>query len=233
MIVPGETSITPDMIQKVAPDVAAPKGQSELSARMVGASRIKGMFESALGIAAKNLGGTSSVRVKDPATAQKKIVQKRMEGRDYGVDNLNDLIGGRIVINKESDLPKAKKEIIEMEKAGLFKIKKQEVVRSGNYDAFHSDLVFPDGTKGELQIHTPQSEAESIVNHDQRAIHGEKLPDPVKKLTDIQASIAERLPNNKARLVSQALQSLHKQNNNQPIHPAITAAVLRSAEKGG
>ncbi len=221
------------MVQQAAPDVVAPQGQSDLTAKMVGANRVKGMFETALKIAARNLGGTSSVRVKDPETAQKKIVQKRLEGRNYKIDNLNDLLGGRIVINKESDLPKAKKEITDMAAAGLFKIKKQETVRSGNYDAFHSDLLFPNGTRAELQIHTPQSETESIANHDQRAIHGEKLPDPVKKLTDLQASIAEKLPNDRARLVSQALQSLHKQNNNQPIHPAITAAVLKNAEKGG
>ncbi len=194
----GEAQITPELAQKVAPDVMSPQGQQQLQAKSIAANRFKGVIDKALGMAAQKLGGTHSTRVKQLDTATQKIVQKRLQGRSYDIDNLNDMFGGRIVLSDKDDFGKAKDEIIKMSKAGLFKIKHMETVKTGNYDAYHVDIVAPDGLKGEIQLHTPRSEAESIANHDMRALHGEKPPTPVKKLVD----------------------------DNKPIHPLVTAHVL-------
>ena len=223
----GEAQITPQLTATVAPDVATPQGQNQLVAKAVAANQIKVMLDKALEMASKAVGGTFSSRVKDLDTAQKKIVQKRLQGRDYGVSDVNDMLGGRITVNSKGDFGAAKKEIEKMADTGMFKIKKAEPVKQGNYEAFHFDVTMPNGLGAELQIHTHQSEAEAVANHDMRAIHGENPPKQVKKLVDTQAGIIKDLPNPKARAVADALQTLHKQNDNKPIDTKITASIIK------
>jgi ppGpp synthetase/RelA/SpoT-type nucleotidyltranferase len=227
----GEQEVTPQMTAQVAPDVASQQGQQQLQAKQVAAHKIKDVLDQALGIAADKLGGHASTRVKDLDTAQKKIAQKRLQGRTgYGVDDLNDILGGRLVVDKKN-IPSAKQEIQKMSKSGLFQIKKEQQVKEGNYNGYHYDIVTPDGNKGELQIHTNSTEAESIANHDIRAKQGEDPSPQWQAIQDKQAQIIDSLSKKKAYAISQALQSLHQMNNNKPIAPEITAAVVKSQQQ--
>lgn len=229
---PGEEQITPQTAQQVAPDIVSDQGQQQLLAKTIAAHRIKNMLDTAFDLAAKHIpGATFNSRIKNMDVAQKKIVQKRMQGRDYDIDSLNDIYGGRFTVEHESDFKKVKKELSDMENIGLFKIGKQETVKTGNYEAFHTDIIAPDGTRGEIQIHLPQSEASSVATHDLRALYGEKPPPLIKKLVDTQANITENLPSNKARAVTQALQSLHKQNNDKPLPLPLTASIVNQASQ--
>lgn len=224
----GEQQVTPQLTAKVAPDVINLQGQQQLQAKQVAANKIKGMLDQALQMASGKIGGHASTRVKDLDTAAKKVVQKRVEGRpEYDVDDLRDILGGRIVVDKK-DIPKAKAEIQEMSKQGLFKIKKEEQRSEGNYNAYHYDVKFPNGEYAELQIHTDRSEAESIANHDIRAKQGQEPSPQWQAVADKQAQIINSMPKDKAYAISQALQSLHKINNNKPIQPELTAAVVSS-----
>lgn len=225
----GEQEITPQVAQQVAPDVVSPAGQQQLQAKQVAAQRMKGTIDTALGIAAKKLNGTSSTRVKDIDTATKKIVQKRLQGRDYGIKEVNDMLGGRLVVDKNK-IGDAKHEIRVMSKQGLFKIHKEEDVKEGEYHGYHFDITTPDGERGEIQVHTFHSETESIANHDIRAQQGED-PDPKwEKVQKVQNQIIQTLPADKSRAVSQALQSLHKMNQNKPIPAVMTAKVIKQAQ---
>ncbi len=226
----AEEQITPQIATKIAPDVVSPQGQQQLQVKAVAANRIKSAIDQAFQIAAESLGGKASSRIKDIDTAQKKIVQKRLQGRDYGIENLNDMLGIRLTVDK-ADVSKAKKEIETMQKAGLFKIDKQEEVKTGNYSAYHYDLIAPDGTKAEAQVMTPQQEAESMLNHSMRSVAGEN-PDPqTKAVTDAQAAIAKKLPNDKANQIAETLKQLMKKNNNNPLPPTLTASVAQSAQQ--
>lgn len=221
-----EEAVTPQLAQQVAPDVTP----QVLQAKQIGANKIKSVLDQALSMAAKKVGGTFSSRVKDADTMQKKIVTKRLAGRDYKLDDLNDAWGGRLVVDK-SDIGKAKSEIKSMEKAGLFKIDKQEDASTGTYHAFHTDIITPDGNKGEIQIMTPQERAESLANHSIRAVAGEK-PDPaMKAVVEAQASIAKKLPNQKASQMGDAIEQMMKQNQNNPLPPTITAQIAQSAQQ--
>lgn len=227
----AEQQVTPPLAAKIAPDVVSQNGQQQLQEKQVAANRIKGILDQALAIAAKKLGGTFSSRVKDIDTMQKKIVTKRLAGRDYGINEINDAWGGRIVVDK-SDIGKAKAEVKDMEKAGLFKIHKQEDVTTGSYHAFHTDITTPDGQRGEIQIMTPQERAESLANHSIRAVAGEKPDAAMKAVTDAQAKIAKKLPNNKASQMGDIIEKMMKQNNNKPLPPQATAMVAAQAQKG-
>jgi len=227
-----EQQITPQLAVKVAPDVVSPQGQQQLQLKRLAAQKVKDMLDQAFKMAASTIpGATFNSRIKNMDVAQRKIIQKRVEGRKYGMDNLNDLYGGRFTVEKPEDFKKVKQELSQMEDAGLFKIKKQETVRVGNYEAYHSDIVAPDGTKAEVQIHLPQSESESVSNHDLRALYGEKPPTPIRKLVDMQADINDKMPNGKARAITQALQLLHKMNGDKPIPPELTASILQQARQ--
>lgn len=221
-----EEAITPQIAQQVAPDVTP----QQVQAKQIGANKIKSVLDQALAMAAKKIGGTFSSRVKDADTMQKKIVQKRLQGRDYNLDDLNDTWGGRLVVDK-SDIGKAKSEINDMEKSGLFKIDKQEDVHTGTYHAFHTDIITPDGQKGEIQIMTPQERTESLLNHSIRSVAGEK-PDPaLKAVVEAQANIAKKLPNPQASQMGDVLEKMMKQNGNNPLNPTITAQVAQQAQQ--
>lgn len=230
--VTGEASITPQQVQQVAPDTTGQQGAAQMIAKLVGAHKIKNMLDGAFKLAAEHTGATFSSRIKDPETIQKKIVQKRLEQRDYDIDDIRDAYGGRFTVDSSSDIPKVKKQIEDMSKIGLFKIEKQEQRNAGTYNAYHYDIKTPDGHYAELQVHTAQSALESVANHDIRAVHGEKPQnEAINTLKEKQAQIAKSMPSDKAQAVTEALQAIHKQNGNKPISPQITASILAQSQQ--
>lgn len=229
----GEQQIHPQLLQKVAPDVVSTEGQQKLQSKQLAAQRLQGVLDKALQIASTRLGGDASTRIKDTDTAMKKVGQKRLEGRaDYSIDDLRDLLGGRLVVDKDK-IPQAKEEIGHMQKAGLFTIKKEEQRNVGDYQAYHYDVKMPDGTMAELQIHTKKSEASSIANHDIRANFGDKPPKEWQQIQEKQAAMIDNMSGEKAKALTQALQSLHKMSDNKPIPAVLTAAVIKGVSNNG
>lgn len=230
--VPGEASITPQQVSQVAPDTQGQQGQAEMLQKLVGAHTMKNMLDNAFKLAAKATGADFSSRVKDPDTIEKKIVQKRLEHREYDIDDIRDSYGGRFTVMDKKDIPKVKEQIGAMADAKLFKILKEEKRQDGTYSAYHYDIKTIDGHSGEVQIHTAQSALESVANHDIRAVHGENPQnEAVNRLKEKQASLAHSMPPQKALAVTQMLQGVHKQNGNKPVNPQITAAILAQANQ--
>ena len=224
----GEAAITPQTEQAVAPDVSSQQGQSQLFQKAVQANQAKPIFDTLLKKIATKLGGESSTRVKSIETAAAKIAQKRLQGRDYGIPDINDMLGGRIIIKNKDDFSQAKSAIKAAAKQGSFKINEAEPVKQGTYRAFHYDVTLPNGVGAEIQIHTPHSASEAVVNHDLRAVHGEKPESPaVTTLRELQAKLIDKLPGDKAVALSKIVQDLRKQNNNKPIDPRVTAALIK------
>lgn len=231
--VPGEASISPQQVQQVAPDTQDLQGQQEMLQKLVGAHKVKILLDGAFSLAAEKTGADFSSRVKDPDTITKKIAQKRMEGRDdYDMGDIRDSYGGRFTVQNKSDIPKIKEQIEAMEKAGLFKIEKEEKRKSNVYDAIHFDIRTYNGEWAELQIMTSQNAFSAIANHDLRAQFNENSNnEAVDALVQKQDDIARSMPSQKALAVSKAIQGLHQQNGNKPLHPSITASILAQAKQ--
>lgn len=222
----GESQITPQVIQQVTPDVVSPQGKQQLMKSLGGAMINKPMLDDILGQLAKKIGATFSSRIKNPQTTVQKIAQKRIEGRKYGTEDINDPYGARIVVDNKSDISKAKQGIRELADKGALQILKSESVKNDTYSAYHIDIKTPDGVSGEIQIMTPSQELESVANHGLRAIYGEKQKGDVNKLREKQADIASKISPDKARQASATIQDLSKGRN---IDPRIIASVLQKA----
>lgn len=227
----GEASIPEGTVDQTVPEANEPQGQAQLLAKLISANKLKNMLDSAFELAAKHIGATFNSRVKHAENAVKKVAQKRLQGRDYDIGDINDAYGGRFVVDSPKDISKVKSQMDEMAKIGLFIIKKEESITHGTYKSYHFDIETPDGHRGEVQIHTAQSELSAEAEHDLRALYGENPKDEnIEKLRKAQDKMAKSMPSNRARLVTEALTQLHKQNDNQPISPQITATVLQSAK---
>ena len=221
-----EQQITPQLLKKVSPDVT----EEKVMAKRVGASKIKDMMDKALAMAANAIGGTFSSRVKNTDTIQQKVTQKRLEGRtDYSLDDVNDILGLRLIVNSPKDYPKAEEQVKEMSKQGLFNIKKREDVKTGTYHAVHFDTRALNGTPMEIQIHTKQSEAESLANHQIRAEYGEKPEGIVKALRDKQADMVKDLHPDRAKALSHAITTLNEQNGGSIPHTHMAHLVKQAA----
>lgn len=219
-----EEQISPKLLKKVTSDI----DKKELQEKALAADKIKDLLDKALAMAANSIGATFTTRVKNIDTAHRKIAQKRLQGRDYDVKDLGDMLGGRLIVNSPKDYKNGVEEIKAMEKQGIFKIKKQENVRTGSYDAEHFDVVMPNGLRAEIQLHTKQSEAESLANHQIRAEFGEKPEGIVKALRNKQADIIEDLHPDRAKALSHAIALITKQDGEPPDH-LTTAKLVKQA----
>ncbi len=227
----GEAAIPQSVQAQVSPDVTSQQGQSQLFQKAVQANKVKPAFDAMLKKVASKVGGESSSRVKQIETMAAKVSQKRLQGRDYGLDDINDSLGGRIVVKNKSQMNAAKSAIKDLEKQGLFQINEAEPVKQNDYSAFHFDITLPSGLDAEVQIHDQRSAAKAVANHDLRAIHGEKPEnDAVKRLRDVQAKTLDKMPGEKALAISKTIQSLRQQNGGKPIDPRMTAQLI---SKGG
>jgi ppGpp synthetase/RelA/SpoT-type nucleotidyltranferase len=223
---PGEAAITPQTQQAVVPDVLSTPGKQQLLQHLGNATNEKPILDSILHGLATKIGADFTSRVKNPQTTVQKIAQKRLQGRDYNVFNVNDAYGARIIINNTKDLQKAKAGLESLAKAGAIDIIKQQRVNNDTYSAYHIDIKTPQGTNGEVQIMTPKQELESLANHPLRAVHGEKPNDSVRQLKDKQAKLVKSISNTKASSLSQTIRQMSESNGAQPLDPRIIASVL-------
>ncbi len=224
----GEATITPQAQQQVAPDVLSPQGKSQLLQHLGSATKEKPILDTILRNLAAKIGADFSSRVKNPQTTVQKIAQKRLQGRDYGIQNINDAYGGRIIVNKSPDVQKAKSGLENLAKAGAIEILKQQRVNNDTYSAYHVDIQTPGGTRAEIQVMTQKQELESLANHPLRSVHGENPPDSIKTLKDRQAQLAGNISNSKAKQVSLQIKQMAEANGGQPLDPRMVASAMRS-----
>lgn len=225
----GESQVNPQMMGQVAPDVISPQGGQQMFQKMAKATLDKKGLDAVFKAIAEKYNGDFASRIKNPETVAQKIVQKRLQGREYGIDNVNDLYGARLIIKKK-DFSKAVKDIEKVASALDFKINKNEDASHGTYEGYHVDMQDKNGGKFEVQLHTPHSEAESVINHSLRSMYGENPAPEVEKLRNKQAQIVKTLPNDKARQLSETVKQLGQQTQG-PIPPQITAQLLQSQQQ--
>jgi ppGpp synthetase/RelA/SpoT-type nucleotidyltranferase len=222
-----ENSVTPPVQAQVTPDLVSPQGKQDLHNTLATTIFKKKFLDFILKGIADKVGAEFSSRVKNPETVIQKVATKRMAGRDYNLDDVNDAYGGRFIIKKSKDIGEIKEMLKKASELGVFKIDKQEERTQATYHAHHLDIITPDGIKGEIQIMTPQEELEAVANHSLRSVFGEKPPKGVEKLRDMQAALASKIDVNTAHQKAQQIQDIGKQNGDKPLPPNITAQVLK------
>lgn len=226
----GEAQIQPQHIAQIAPDVVSDNGKQQMFVKMSKAVVEKPGLDAIFKAIASKYGGDFISRIKSPQTVAQKVATKRLQGRDYKLEDINDSYGSRLTLQKK-DFPKAIKDIEKVASALGMDIQKNEDASHSTYSAHHLDIQSPSGNKFEVQLMTPQGNVESLANHTVRAQHGEE-PDneAVVQFRDKQAQIAKKLPDDKAKAVTSALQSLSQQQNGQ-ISPIQSAQTLSMAQQ--
>jgi ppGpp synthetase/RelA/SpoT-type nucleotidyltranferase len=225
-----EAQVGPQIQQSVTPDLVNQQGQQALAGKLAQTNEKKQFLDYILKGIAEKTGAEFSSRVKNPETVVQKVASKRMEGRKYGLDDVNDVYGGRFVIKNSSEVAPIKKMLDKAQELGVFKIGKQEERTQATYHAHHLDITTSDGVRGEIQIMTPQEELEAVSNHGLRAVHGEKPPPDVASLRDKQAELASKIPNAKAHEKAQQIQAVAKSMGDKPLDVRIPAAILTHRE---
>lgn len=234
----GEAQITPDVAQTVAPDALSGEGIADLSQRQDDAHKAAGVLNAVLDQVADEVNAKVENRIKSPNVIIQKIGQKRLEGRsDYGLDNINDMWGGRLVIDDPKKEQKTVDAIKDLADKGVFKIVDSQPIDKDNYHAYHVDIQYtlPDGhtVNGEIQIHTPQSVAQAAVSHDPRYIFGETLPKPAEEVLNRESKVVKKMPNDKAQKLADTLVKKRKTNGDQPLPPILVAQEVKKAAEQG
>lgn len=227
MNIPGESQIGAQTIQQIASDVVSQQGISKLHQKMVGTALTKPVLDQQLEKIAKQTGTDFQSRIKNATTVVQKIAQKRIQGRKYGIDDINDTYGGRFIVDNKKNIPEVLDLVRKMALSNNLKVLNDERVKTGTYNAHHIDFQTPNGIKGEVQVMTPQQALESVANHSLRSMHGENPEDNVKLLRNKQAQIAAQTPNELAKQKADIIQKIAKQNNDLPLDPRVTASVLK------
>jgi ppGpp synthetase/RelA/SpoT-type nucleotidyltranferase len=223
-----EAQVGPQVQAQVTPDLVAPQGQQQLAGKLAQTNEKKQFLDYILKGIAEKAGVEFSSRVKNPETVVQKVAAKRMEGRKYGLDDVNDVYGGRFIIKNPDQVGEIKKMLEKASELGVFKIGKQEERNQATYHAHHLDITTSDGVRGEIQIMTGKEELEAVANHGLRAVHGENPPPDVKELRNKQAELASKISYKEAHEKAQQIQAVAKQMGDKPLDPRIPASILKS-----
>ncbi|MHB9161538.1 MAG: nucleotidyltransferase family protein [Nitrosotalea sp.] len=225
-----EAQVSPQIQQQVTPDLVSPQGKQQLASKLSRTIEKKGFLDYILKGIATKVGAEFSSRVKNPETVIQKVATKRMAGRKYNLDDVNDAYGGRFVIKNSRDVPEVKGMLRKAADLGVFKIGKTEERTQATYHAYHMDITTKDGVRGEIQIMTHPEAAEAVVNHDLRSVYGEKPSPEVARLRDVQAKIVTSLSDKKNSELINHIQNIHKQAGDKPLPPTVNAAMLAAAK---
>lgn len=221
-----EAQVNPQIQQQVTPDVVSPQGKQNLFNNLANTIQKKKFLDFIIKGIGDKAGAAFTSRVKDPQTVVQKIATKRAAGRDYNLDDVNDTYGARLVTPDSSAQKNIKGMMKKASDLGVFKINKSEDVTKDTYHAHHIDIQTPDGVKGEVQIMDPQQELEATANHSLRSMFGEKPPEQVAKLRDMQANIASKTEDGDAHNKAQQIQEVAKKVGN-IVDPRIVASILQ------
>ncbi|PWT73666.1 MAG: hypothetical protein C5B59_12800 [Bacteroidetes bacterium] len=208
----AEKSLTPDVVNKYGQDLFQTDQKQKMAQMVAQATQDKPNLDTAFKGIADQTGSDFESRLKAPETMFQKVILKRSQGRDYGIDNLNDVYGGRITVTDPAQSQAIGQGLDALQKSGAIKIISDEPVVKDTYSAYHIDFETPGGTKGELQIMSPQENAESLVNHGIRSQYGENPPPQVEAIKEQNAQAVKSLPDAQAQAVTDQLVSRNKVN---------------------
>lgn len=208
----AEKSLTPSTVNQYGKDLFTPESKQQLGNIVSQADKDKPGLDTAFGGIANQTGSQFESRLKDPLTMFQKIILKRSQGREYGAGDLNDVYGGRITITSPQQASAIGSQVDALQSNGVIKIVSAEPVQKDTYSAFHIDFETPSGTRGELQIMTPQQQAESLVNHGIRSEYGETPPASVEAVKNKNADAVTSLPDQQAQQVADTLTARNKAN---------------------
>lgn len=229
---PGEGQIPIQQLMRIMPDIFTPQGLESLNQKLTTAKQHQKEIEAVIKDIADSINADSSARVKNHAVSLKKIAQKRLEGRPYDIDDINDALGGRITLNNPSNKQKAIDAITQAEQDGKFTINKQQDIKDDTHDSVHFDITLPSGQQAELQLLPSQQElAVSVAGHDIYQTYGENPPPEAEQINKMQNKIIDKLPDKKAKNLSDKLLQMHKANSDIPLPPIATAQVVANARK--
>ncbi len=97
-------------------------------------------------------GSTFESRIKTEEATIKKIALHRLRGnKNYNIEDVNDIYGGRFIIKTPEQKNKIIQEFHNLDKTGALKILKEEQVDKGTYHAYHIDFI-KDEVRGEILI---------------------------------------------------------------------------------
>lgn len=145
---------------------------------------------------------------KNPDTTVDKVERKNeaKPSRKYGLEDVNDVARGRLVYQSIDALHKGVEALKGMVKRTPLKIAKTEDFfknpEDGGYRGYHVDLEFPNKQVVEIQLHTPQSYAATLVTHPEHESYGENLPEDVEKSKKNVSDQIMKLPTKEAEKLS-------------------------------
>ena len=166
---PGQPS--EDQFLQYGSDLLTPEGQQAITAKTQQALNNQPAFHDVLdSVAEKNQGRTVS-NVKSPDSMATKIVANRINGEpNYGLQDVKDGLRGTIIVKDQQAVNKAIADLQdELQARGLQRQGEGQNYfknpQPSGYEGYHLNVGMPDGTIGEIQIHTPQSYANAQVTH--------------------------------------------------------------------
>lgn len=231
----GEQKIGDEELKKHAPDLLNENTRQDLASSLQIVGQYKPRLDKIMQPIADKTGTKMSSRIKHPRVIVRKVIQKRMQKRDYHLKDVNDTMGFRFVYTQKKQEQAVKSEIEKAAKNKQFVILKQQEVRSDNYRAYHFDIAFPlQGGKtirAEVQVMSQKEEAIATASHDAHAVDGDKPPKPIQKQLNKNEDKINKMSNPKAEQVSDTLIKAHKISQDSPLPKIFTNAVVNKASK--
>lgn len=228
----GELKITDDDLKRHAPDLI---GKTQQMGQDIGLVRkLQPHLDSIMKPIATKTGTDFVSRIKNPEMIIRKVIQKRMEDRNYQLSDINDLYGCRFVVKNDQEEQEVKKAVKEAAKQGKFHIVGEEARNKDTYHAYHFDLVFPisqgKSIRCECQIMDQSAEAQAAVTHDAHAIYSDNPPKPVEKKLDKQTKTIDKLPPIKQKKIAETMIQAHKQVDDKPLPKDFAGKVIANVK---
>jgi len=196
----AQRSIPVDDFNTFGKDFATPEGQQAVLGKIQQAVTNQPDFQSALENTASQIDGRAISNIKSPTSIIGKVIENRKEGEtNYSTNDVGDILRGSIEMPDQKSLGDTVTAVKqEAQQRGWNVDKEQDFFKKpgpNNYQGYHVDVSLPDGTKGEIQIHTPESYASARLTHDQYDAYGNNAPAPVKKTVNkLQTAIKKTSP---------------------------------------
>lgn len=169
--------------------------------------------------------------LKNPKTALEKVKTKQQEDpdRNYTLDTVNDIARARLVYGGLHQLRNGVKDIRKDIKQTNMKIAKVDDFfdhPEDGYEGYHIDVVFPNGQHSEIQLHTINSYAATLVTHPlhEEADHEEMTDEDKQKNKDLNDQVKKLKPN-EAVAVAQMLEA-----KNAPLQRQSQIAAIQTAQ---
>lgn len=165
----------------------------------------KPILDSLIKQTASQTGGQYVTGLKSPDTAVKKVITKREEDpeRNYKLEDTNDLSRARLIYPDEKSMNQAVVTFKDNLPQGVTIAKEDDYFKKpeGGYRGRHIDIVMPNGQHSEVQFHTQNTYANSMVTHTEHASFGDEKPKAVVEKDKAIAEAIQQLPPDVAQII--------------------------------